>query len=378
MVNAVAFCPTGKVLASGGDDNNVVLWEAATGKELHKLQGPKDGIGALAFSPDGRVLASASNGTKDQSLWLWETATGKPLHRIQRGYCDTSSLAFSPDGRSVAVASGEQAVDLWDVATGQKRLTFAKQRGWWVKCVVFSPDGNFLAVGIDNDVCLWSVLTGAEVHRFTGHRGGISCLDFGPDGKTLISGCSDTTALVWDVAAATRGWRVQPRQLGPGEAETLWADLAAADTGRAYRALRTLVAAPRQAVAFLKEHLRAARTLDAGQEKQVGRWIGELDSTGFAVRRKAFRGLEELGEVVGPALRKALAGRPSAEARKQLKQLLAGLGGPPRWRETRAVEVLERTNTPEARQLLATLAQGESGVRLTQEARAALERVNRK
>jgi RNA polymerase sigma factor (sigma-70 family) len=379
MVCAVAFSPDGKTLASGGDDRSILLWDVAAGKQFHNLRGHEGAIGALAFSPDGQVLASAGNGPNgDESLRLWDVATGKLLHRIRRGYCDTSSVAFSPDGRSVAVAAGEQAVGLWEVATGQRRLTLIKKRGWWVHSVAFSPDGNFLAAGLDSDVCLWSLRTGREVHRFTGHRGAVASLVFTPDGKRLISGSSDTTALVWDLGAVRRAGRAQPKELESGEAEKCWADLGGGDAARAYQAVLALAAAPRQAVPFLQKKLPSVRALTARREKEVLRRIGELDSGRFAVRRKAFRELEALGEAARPALQKALSGQPSVERREQLEHLLRNItGGGRRLQTARALEALERAGTPEARKVLAALGRGIPEAWLTREARAALRRLGR-
>jgi WD40 repeat protein len=376
MVRSLAFSPDNQTLAAGDGDGGVCLWATATGKPLHRLRGGKGGVRALAFSPDGKVLAAASNGPDDHTLRLWDPATGKLLHRIERGYCDTSSVAFSPDGRMAAVASGEQAVAVWEVATGGKRFPLPKQRGWCVRCVAFSPDGNLLAVGVDNAVCLWSLLTLTEVKRFSGHRGGVTSLAFTPDGRTLISGSGDTTALLWDVRALARAARPRSRKLKPGEADQLWLDLGGAAAARAYRALRLLASAPRQALPCLRKWLRPVEALDAARQKQALRWVGELDSGRYAVRRKASQRLEELGEAARSVLRTALSRRPSAEARRQLVRLLARFGGVS-LRQARAVEVLERMGTAEARRLLAELARGEGWARLTQAARAAQTRAAR-
>jgi RNA polymerase sigma factor (sigma-70 family) len=374
-LQTVAFSPDGKTLASGGDDDRVLLWATATGKQILCLGGHRGPVGALAFSPDGRVLASVTNRTIEHCLRLWDPATGALLHRIERGYCDTSSVAFSPDGRMVATGSGEQPVSLWEVATGQKRFTFAKQRGWWVRCVAFSPDGKYIAVGVDRNAYLWDLLTGKEVRRFTGHRGAVTSLVFGPNGKTLISGSDDTTALVWDVGGAVPRPRPLVNRLEASRAETLWANLASPDAARAYLAVRTLALTPSPAVAMLREHLRPVRLPDRREEVHIARWIAELDHDRYSVRQKAVRELERLGDTARPALLRALASRPSAEARRQLERLLGKRARAANVQQLRALEVLERAGTTEARRVLQALGQGAAGACLTQEARAALSRL---
>jgi RNA polymerase sigma factor (sigma-70 family) len=375
LLRCAAFSPDGRTLASGGEDRSIFLWDVATAKQLRHLRGHEGGIGALAFSPDGSVLASAGNGPNDQSLRLWETSTGRLLHRIGRGYCDTGSVAFSPDGRTVAAATGEQPVRLWEVATGQERLTLARQPGWWIRCVAFSPDGNFLAGGVDNDVCLWSLQTGARVCRFPGHRGSVNSLAFLPDGATLISGSSDTTALLWDVRAILRAGRCRPQKLGANELASLGADLTGSDGARAYQALFALAAAPGQSLPLIKKRLRPVLPLTRVQERQAAHWIAALGNNRFTVRQQGTRSLAALGEAARPALKKALAARPAPEEGRRLVNLLAGLEGKARYPEIRALELLERIGTADAQRVLAALARGQREAWLTREAGTALVRV---
>src|SRR5262249_16809073 len=117
------------------------------------------------------------------------------------------------------------------------------------------------------------------------------------------------------------------------------------------------------------------RAPDVRRGEHIARWIGDLDSEDFAVREAANRGLEAVGESARPALMRALAGKPSAEARRRLEQLVAGLDGPTRRRAVRSVEVLERIGTAPAREILERLARGEKEARLTEEVRAALARL---
>jgi hypothetical protein len=158
-----------------------------------------------------------------------------------------------------------------------------------------------------------------------------------------------------------------------------WADLAAADAPRAFRARGALASSPEEAVALLKGRLRRAQAADAGR---LGRLLADLGSEEFPVREKAQAGLEELGDLAEPALRQALADKPALEVRRRMERLLERLRGPVRrpevLRPLRAVAVLEDVATPAARELLKDLASGAPGARLTREAKASLSRLGRR
>lgn len=206
-------------------------------------------------------------------------------------------------------------------------------------------------------------------------------------------GHQDGTVRLWDVPSErpTRRARVPgtapffpggfdrhspSRSLSETELRRHWDALAGADSAHAYEALWALADAPEQAVPFLASHLRAAAAPKPGQ---LDRLIADLDSDEFAEREKAQRELERLGERAEPALRKASASSPSAEARRRIVPLLERLRGPVSDSSTlqgvRAVEVLEMIGNTEAIAVLRRLAEGASESRLTQEARASLTRL---
>jgi uncharacterized membrane protein YphA (DoxX/SURF4 family) len=155
----------------------------------------------------------------------------------------------------------------------------------------------------------------------------------------------------------------------------LWARLEAQDASRADEAIRALAASPRQAVALLRREVRPATPADP---RRVARLIAGLDSEEFTSRESAARELEGLGELAEPALRKALAGRPTLEVRRRVERLLDRLVVPPSGdalRALRAVEVLEMVGTEEARRVLREAARGAPEARLTREAKASLGRL---
>jgi hypothetical protein len=166
-VNSVAFSPDGRLLASGSGDRTIKLWEVASGSLVRTLTGHTDWVNSVAFSPDGRLLASGSG---DRTIKLWEVATGS-LVRTLSGHTDwVSSVAFSPDGRLLASGSGDKTIKLWEVATGSLVRTLSGHTDW-VRSVAFSPDGRLLASGSgDKTIKLWEVASGSLVRTLSGHK----------------------------------------------------------------------------------------------------------------------------------------------------------------------------------------------------------------
>ncbi len=237
----------------------------------------------------------------------------------------------------------------------------------------FSPDGRLLAIPAPlRSILVWDLATGDE-RRFKEFDGEVTWLAFAPGSRRLISGHTDATLLVWDVPA---GPSPRKDKLGPESLAAAWADLASGDAPRAFRARWTLAGAPEAALPVLAKHLQPARPADPARLQQL---VADLDSPQFAVRAAAQKRLEELGELATPGLRQMLAKNTSLELRRRVEALLdkfrGPVTGPERQRALRAVAVLEDMAAPDARKLLATLAQGAPEARLTREARAALERL---
>jgi hypothetical protein len=351
----------------------------ATGKELRAF----DNLGGftlrLAFSPDGKTLAT--RGFDETAIRLWDVAGGKELRKIEGPKAGCPSLLFTPDGRSLVAGGDDGLVHFWDVATGEERRTFGEPAGpdRRVLSLAISPDGRSVAAGYDQPVVrLWEMASGQERARYQGHQSAVTSLAFSPDGTLLASGGTDRFAMTWDVTGRLTGGRPRPADLTAEKLNGLWTDLADADAARAYRAEQALFGAGERAVALLKERLRPAAAADA---KRIDRLLGDLDSDDFALREKATKELDELGDSAEPALRKVLARKPSAEVRQRAEALLEKLDlarSPERMRGVRALDVLEHVGTPEAKRLLEELAKGAPEARLTREAQGSLDRLNRR
>jgi WD40 repeat protein/DNA-binding SARP family transcriptional activator len=205
-IPTVAFSPDGRLLASGGADGQAILWDAETGERVLALQVHPDGIGAtrVAWSPDGTRLAAASDARLvagkpaggEPLVKVWDTASGQALYTLTGLPNRAWALAFSPDGSKLAVGAEANFVKVYDAATGEESRSLAGHSGG-VYSVAFSPDGALLATGGHDPPKLWDLATGQEGVTLQGHTGDVEGLAFSPDGTRLASSSVDGTTRVY-------------------------------------------------------------------------------------------------------------------------------------------------------------------------------------
>jgi WD40 repeat protein/serine/threonine protein kinase len=172
------------------------LWRQYHG-EQSRLRGHKGPVTAVSFSPDDRLLASAS---ADHTVKLWSTISGKEVSTLRGHKAGVTSVAFRPDGKRLASGSADGTVKIWDTETAQELLTFASYAGP-VTCVAYSPDGKHIVSGSqDRTVRVWDALTGQTTVEFRRHVKSVHTVAFSPDGQMIVS-ASLQEVIVWSPSA---------------------------------------------------------------------------------------------------------------------------------------------------------------------------------
>lgn len=211
-ISSVAFSPDGRLIASGSQDNTVKLWDVETGKEVRTFYGHTSRVLCIAFSPDGKSLAS---GGSDFVIKLWDVRSGTLLKTLEHHQGVVNSVAFSADGKMLASGSDDQTVMVWDLASGKDPTILGNLRGFTiapngslepprepVKVVAFSPDGKFVAAAGSEDlaIAIWDWRNGSKLRTLKGQSTTAHSLAFTLDGKTLVSG-GDLEIKKWDISS---------------------------------------------------------------------------------------------------------------------------------------------------------------------------------
>ncbi len=423
--------PGGRFAAIPGRDGEIRVLDLRAGKCAYEVD-PKGNVFQLMLSADGEVLVWLRNTGGALDVEVRHHTSGKALtipgvpNRSETMNWRHLGTCLAPNGRRLVMPAGERRLRCWDLVTGQelpaltglqRRIVgfhwsadgrFVGARGWengpgvidpgatrhmlwWdmdegrrlsyfdapdmPEAIQFAPDGRTLALTDDNGtIRLLETATGRERGILRGHLPGeVAALAFDSRGRLLASGGEDSQVFLWDLTGRMPDgvWRTAPLEATARRAA--WDRLAGNDATVAHAAQWQLIADPQGTVTLLREQLRP---LPRPDPRSVREWIALLGSDDFAERQRASRELRELGDRVAGDLAAAQKQNASAEARRRLEALQEALQAPPAGRQLqrmRAVEVLEQLGTPEARDLLRKLAEGEAG-QVGREARRALER----
>jgi WD40 repeat protein len=348
----IAWSPDGSRLAVGSMTTATVL-DGETGKVARRWGGGMWSLHGLAWHPSGKSLAATPSLTTGEMLVALDVATGRerggfvqspPLP--EERFNGLAGLVFSPDGRSLlSVGSNEPAVRVFEWESGRERRQFR-----W--------DGVYPESWEPSPARVW----------------------FAPDSRTLAVAYRDSTVLLWDAAGLTAEDKPVAAGLTDDAAGRLWDELLEPDATRADRAGRILAARPEVAVPVFRKLLKPQPPPKKAAPGRLAALVARLDAPAHREREAAENELAGFGAEIEPLLRSAKSEATSPEVRSRLDRLLARLdpdarpAGEP-LRHVRAVEVLERIGTADARELLAGLAGGADGAVLTEEAKAALARL---
>lgn len=195
-VLCVAWSPDGRRVASGGADETLRIWDAADGRQIRVLSGHTSEVNTVAWSPDGHQLAAA---TGTGTVKIWNADTGQELLAFRNGQETVFSAAWSPDGKHIASGGRDHTIRIWDPRTGTVQNTFGSGSTRPLRDLAWSPDGARLASGDENgDVRIWDPLAGKDLLNMHGYA--VIRVAWSPDGKRLASASNDNTVKLWDPA----------------------------------------------------------------------------------------------------------------------------------------------------------------------------------
>lgn len=376
-VGHMAFTPDGRHLVCSKVDATLFLLDTESRKELWKIGPPTDkdydAAVALAVSTDGRYVArglrrGGRTGDWGYGLQVIDVATGQPVKivdvsevRGKEGLPSLMDARYTSDGRFMVLVSLNGRVQV------RYADTLAELSSWTIGSrysvsMGISPDGRLVLTGDDaGTVKVWELLTGKMVASFRGHRGTVASVAMSPDGKLLATGGHDQVAYTWSLKP-TGAPDPSLDQLCNDDAEQAWKT-------------RWALAGDPDGPKRLRERFPPINALKLETIKE---WIADLDHETFARREAASKALTEAGVLVEPVVRKALTGKPTAEARERLEKVLKSIDRKPTRNDvlhSRAVHAMELANTEAARKVLEEWAGGVPGAWLTVDAKLALERL---
>jgi WD40 repeat protein len=387
-IHFLAWAPDGKSLFTG--ESGICRWNLADSKMIWALGDLN--LPAFALSADGRRVAK----TLPEGIQFLNATTGKELSmsRLARtaeetgDYRPLRALAFAPDGKRLALAIGQYRIGICDSAGRELRRFIAADR-WLpddrelrrfiaadrnpyhrVKALAWTPDGTWLVSGAeDQAVKVWEVATGKLVTRFAGHDSSVEQVAVAPDGRSAFSSGGDGFVYQWDLT---------PRSAAPSgqQPRDLWTAAAGDDPALAVPAAWALVTRSEESRALVGAKLPPLKAPSRGV---LERWLADLDSPAFSDREAATQALAAQGRLVERDLREMVRETRSAEVRRRVERLLARIENgytPDELRALRLVQACEFAGTSTACALLKQWAGGAPDGVLTEEAKAALSRID--
>ncbi|MEH2226107.1 nSTAND1 domain-containing NTPase [Nostoc sp.] len=197
-VNSIAYSPNGKQLASASADNTIKIWDVSNGQLLKTLTGHSSPLNSVTYSPNGQQLASAS---ADNTIKIWDVSSGQLLKTLTGHSSPVNSVAYSPNGKQLASASADNTIKIWDVSSGQL-LNTLRGHSSPVNSIAYNPNGKDLAsASADNTIKIWDVSSGQLLKTLTGHSSPVNSVTYSPNGKQLASASADNTIKIWDVSS---------------------------------------------------------------------------------------------------------------------------------------------------------------------------------
>ena len=209
VINAYTFSPDGKILAGATDKNVIGVWDLQTNSQRAALVGHTWFVDTLVFSSDSTLLAS---GGRDGAIYVWDVETGHRKKTFKGHQISVKALAFSPDGSTLA-STNHRGVRLWDVRTSTLRSTLTEHEDSGqadTLALAFSPDGKMLASTGRGKIFLWNVRTHRLLSELTRRGARVAVLAFSPDSSILLIGCGDGTIEMWDTNNYTLKSTIKP------------------------------------------------------------------------------------------------------------------------------------------------------------------------
>ncbi len=197
LIWSAQWSPDGKLMASGSEDGNLLIWNVANGELINEFPHPKCDVYCVSWSPDSRLIATC---THDSKIQLWDIIGGKLLKTIRDDYETNNCVSWSREGRILASGSNNGNIRLWNTENGNHELTMNHNTHQPINCISWSPDNKTIISGSnDNIIRVWNPRTGELTLKLLGHFGDVDCISWSPDGKLMASGSTDNTIRFWNI-----------------------------------------------------------------------------------------------------------------------------------------------------------------------------------